>query len=405
MAPESLLDVSTLRYDSDAALLARMRALVELLNTVTHALVACVREAESRRWAKKRGERLPTLLRILGVAPAVAARIVYLATRIESIPKAARDFGDGRLSLEHTEAVARGLDVITSRAVEPVSEPERATRELSLLAQAISGATPREIRDKAREISNSRDSDTGAGGVPVAEDTTLNSLEITSDDLGRVIMRADLDVVAGAQLGSAIDALIRPRAEINGLPEPRSKSRLRADALALLVHRAGESAGGLPRRAQMLVTVSADRPDTSRLSWMGPITARLASRIACDADIAVAGLDGSGVPLTLGRRQRLFTDHQRTALLARDGGCIKCGDQGSWVHAHHVEYWSRGGETNVSSGAILCPPCHVDVHDNGWEIVMGIDGHPWLRPPASIDPHRELIRSHHRRTMTLDQVA
>ncbi|WP_188585158.1 hypothetical protein [Gordonia jinhuaensis] len=117
------------------------------------------------------------------------------------------------------------------------------------------------IRDTALSISNERDSAGPHGGIPVNEDTSLNCLRVNnSSEHGRVLIRADLDVVTGA---------------------------------------------------------------------------RVAERLACDAVIQLAGLDGSGVPLALGRRQRLFSEHQRKALLLRDKGCIECGDQRPWVHAHH----------------------------------------------------------------------
>ncbi|MDF3285601.1 hypothetical protein P3L18_28430, partial [Gordonia sp. N1V] len=35
-----------------------------------------------------------------------------------------------------------------------------------------------------------------------------------------------------------------------------------------------------------------------------------------------------------------------------------------------------------------CTSCHDDVHHHGWDIIIGFDRHPWLIPPASIDPKR-----------------
>ncbi|MFT4128191.1 MAG: HNH endonuclease, partial [Gordonia sp. (in: high G+C Gram-positive bacteria)] len=37
------------------------------------------------------------------------------------------------------------------------------------------------------------------------------------------------------------------------------------------------------------------------------------------------------------------------------------------------------------------------VHHQGWDVVMGIDRHPWLIPPATVDPQRRPIRSYYRR--------
>ncbi|OPX16929.1 HNH endonuclease, partial [Gordonia sp. i37] len=54
---------------------------------------------------------------------------------------------------------------------------------------------------------------------------------------------------------------------------------------------------------------------------------------------------------------------------------------------------------------LLCTSCHDDVHHHGWDIIMGFDRHPWLIPPASIDPKRRPLPSYHRRTMRLDDTA
>ncbi|SEB12566.1 hypothetical protein SAMN04488580_107285, partial [Mycobacterium sp. 283mftsu] len=40
-----------------------------------------------------------------------------------------------------------------------------------------------------------------------------------------------------------------------------------------------------------------------------------------------------------------------------------------------------------------------------WDVVMGMDKHPWLIPPATVDPHRKPIPAHNRRTMRLDNAA
>lgn len=361
MAPDAVLDPETISSSSDEELLTRMRDIITVINSAFFVMVECIREAEQRRWARKRGDRLTTVLTNLGMAPAVAAHVVQLASRWTLLSKSVNHFREGWLSLEHVSA----------------------------------------IRDTALSISNERDSAGPHGGIPVNEDSSLNCLRVNnSSEHGRVLIRADLDVVTGARVATAIDALVTPRAD-----EPRSAAQMRADALGLLVDRAAQSDSGLSGRAQILVTVPADNPDLSSLNWMGPIAARVAERLACDAVIQLAGLDGSGVPLALGRRRRLFSEHQRKALLLRDKGCIKCGDQRPWVHAHHVRHWSQGGNTDMNSAVPLCQPCHVDVHDNGWEITFGLDGYPRLRAPATVDPSRTLIRSYYRRTMTLDNAA
>ncbi len=43
--------------------------------------------------------------------------------------------------------------------------------------------------------------------------------------------------------------------------------------------------------------------------------------------------------------------------------------------------------------ALLCHFHHDAVHHKGWDIVMGEDRHPRLRPPAWIDPERAIVQN------------
>ncbi len=75
------------------------------------------------------------------------------------------------------------------------------------------------------------------------------------------------------------------------------------------------------------------------------------------------------------------------------------------THAHHIVHWTHRGETSLSNGCLLCPACHANVHHDGWDVVMGLGKHPWLIPPATVDPHRNPIPAYNRRTIRLDVAA
>ncbi|MBE7162273.1 MAG: HNH endonuclease, partial [Williamsia herbipolensis] len=85
--------------------------------------------------------------------------------------------------------------------------------------------------------------------------------------------------------------------------------------------------------------------------------------------------------------------------------CVMCGNPASWTDVHHIVFHSQGGPTTCDNGCLLCRTCHVAVHQHGWEIVMGPDRHPWIRPPATVDPHREPQPAYNRRTLRLDALA
>ena len=123
-------------------------------------------------------------------------------------------------------------------------------------------------------------------------------------------------------------------------------------------------------------------------TWIRPETAR---RLACDADIIPAVLGTASEVLDLGRKARTANIALRRALTLRDRHCAHpgCLRRPRKCHAHHIQHWIDGGETEPENCVLLCSYHHTLVHHSGWEIVM-IDGLPWFRPPAWLDPNRQL---------------
>jgi hypothetical protein len=73
--------------------------------------------------------------------------------------------------------------------------------------------------------------------------------------------------------------------------------------------------------------------------------------LACDPVLSRTVLDAHGVPLDLGRSQRLANRDQRRALRKRDRGCAfpGCDRPPSWCDAHHILDWILGGPTNLDN--------------------------------------------------------
>jgi hypothetical protein len=95
------------------------------------------------------------------------------------------------------------------------------------------------------------------------------------------------------------------------------------------------------------------------------ISAGEARRLACRAGIIPAVLGGPSTVLDLGRRRRLHTTPMRIAMTLRDRGCTAhgCDAAPAHCHAHHDRPWSRGGETSLANGRLLCPTHHRRIHD------------------------------------------
>jgi len=132
-----------------------------------------------------------------------------------------------------------------------------------------------------------------------------------------------------------------------------------------------------------------------------PINAAEARRLACDAQILPAVLNGNSLPLDLGRARRLFTGPLRRALILRDRGCCfpSCDRPARWSEGHHLVPWADGGTTALSNACLICRRHHRLLHNNsGWHVRLGPDGYPEFLPPATIDPERRPQRNtFHRR--------
>ena len=134
-----------------------------------------------------------------------------------------------------------------------------------------------------------------------------------------------------------------------------------------------------------------------QLDWAGPISDRLARLLTCDALLTPIVVNEEGIPLSVGREQRLATPAQRAAVKVRDRCCVRCGLPAAWCEVHHIVFWDDEGPTDLTNLALFCGTCHNDIHNQGWDVVIGDDGHPFLIPPADIDPQRQPIPSYHRR--------
>lgn len=381
--------------DEDAAVFADAEAWVYIRNLADARLVEIATVIGRRGMARRHGRRMTELMVVAGLVPSAASRIVRVSTRLPELSSATKDLAAGRMGAEMSDAIVKSMTLIERRSG-GLDDRTRTECEARLLAQARSRATPAQVCDSARGIANTLAEDQ-EGGVDPATDRGSNELAIKRTDEGRLAITADIDATSGAVIATAIEALAKPRPEPDGSPDARAVGQRRVDALVQLASMTGTTIA----KAQVSVIVPADAPQLPRIPWMGVVPPTTAAVLACDAKVEAIVVDGSEVPLAMGRAERTFPPALKRAIEVRDGGCVKCGAPAAWSHAHHIKYWSDGGNTDLDEGCLLCPPCHVAVHHDGWEIVMGRDRHPWLRPPSAVDPARRLLPSYYRRTMTI----
>ncbi|MFC0313262.1 DUF222 domain-containing protein [Gordonia phosphorivorans] len=422
--------------DDDRELLAVAAAVLRLRNVADYSVAAtCAAIERVGLPARKHVRSAAAILAELGAAPAVAYRAGRLGQAMsdENLGSVIRGVRDGAVSAEHGDAVASGLGHVAGRV--ELSDEDRRKIVHSLLVQT----SPARVREKARAWAIKLAPEIPVDGeVPVAERDDLNEMTLDRTDDGRVAVTIDFDIVAAEELSAALDPLTRPVPEPDGSQDRRSAKRRRADAMAQVIRtylshsERPESGGVLPHvtlsvpaavvmNGQVLDSVAGQAisvpitaaDDDTAVPWLGfggPISARTAELIMCEAAVALALLDEHGVPLNVGREKRLFTPGIRKALVLRDRGCAfpGCGVPPSWCDGHHVEHWEHGGVTSLDNGVLLCRRHHTVIHHGGWEVFIGHDRQPWFIPPADPDHpkrRREPIRSNARRTLTLSASA
>ena len=198
-----------------------------------------------------------------------------------------------------------------------------------------------------------------------------------------------LDPVGGAALKTAIDSLSKRHAP----DDERTPRQRRADALTEIVFHAMDE-GKLPKRngvrPHITVTTTLEGlkgelgAPASQLEHGMPISSITVQPLACDGCLSRVLMADSQV-IDVGRATRAISPSQRRALRARDKHCQfpGCDRPVSWTNPHHIEFWARGGPTDLPNLVSLCWFHHRCVHEGGWQVVKSAQGLKFV-PPESV---------------------
>lgn len=205
---------------------------------------------------------------------------------------------------------------------------------------------------------------------------------------GMTRYRLLLDDEGAAVVEAALAALSGPVTGPDGERDERPAARRRADALVDILRRGVSAPGEAPKceKAQVVVTISLaallEGVQGAGVTATGEVLPpSVVRRMACDGGIIPAVLGSRGEVLELGRAVRWFTPGQKKALWLRDGGCTfpGCTMPPQWTDAHHVDWWSRGGTSDIGNGALLCERHHTRVHQLDLTATITATGVTWHR--------------------------
>jgi len=312
---------------------------------------------------------------------------------------------DGHLSIDQAAVIVTELEkAAPGCTTDSLTEGER------LLVSHAPNLTVAEIRTLAGQVRDRLD----LHGILPREklQTKRRSLTISSTSDGMTHIDWYLHPEAAGHVITAIDTLVGTELravrfrgpEESDDDERRSIAQIRSDAATDVFRNYGAApkatpasvSGALAKPAvTMIVRIGIDHLRTGvgygEIDGIpSPISAGTARRLAADANIIPAVLNGASEILDLGRAQRLFTPQQKLALAERDGGCAwpGCVHPPSYTEAHHIRWWeAHNGTTDLDNGILLCSHHHHRIHNDGWEIEVR-DNVPWFTPPSAIDSHR-----------------
>lgn len=312
------------------------------------------------------------------------ASVVRLAKGGDSVVGVRAAFEAGDLPLSKAQSLVRFVEQVA-----PVADADALAEDVAILLKAArddvlsggAGDSP-EVRraglgDKELRVAITRTGRLLKPSKEIEDDDRVakrgRSFTKCAGPAGLTAYKVVLDPEGAAVMDSAIAALSAPEPDPeSGERDLRPAWRRKADALVEIIRRGVSAPGETPRcsKAQVMVTISWEglleglrgAGVTSTNEVLAPSVVR---RMACDGDIIPAILGGDGEVLELGRAVRWFTPGQKRAIWLRDQSCTfpGCTMPGQWCDAHHVDWWSRGGGSDVTNGALLCGRHHTRVHD------------------------------------------
>ncbi|MBA3798484.1 MAG: DUF222 domain-containing protein [Geodermatophilaceae bacterium] len=428
---------------SEPELVADLRETLALRDQVDALLLTQIAEVDSRGVAGRRGcpSTRAWLRSAHRIAPGEASRLVKTATALrDDLPAVAAALRAGEMSLAQAQVCVDAigeLPAATTVAKRPQAEatmveasesfdPVLLARIGRRLAEIIDpdGVQARDeqpIKDKEADAYRGRDltltpNPTGPGGTLRAKldavgYATLSAFMAAVTTPGATVAGVDAGADSAAKPGDADGSagegtlpgtdggLLGFTAPDSAAGDGRTLGQRRCDGLVEAVRQALH-AGGLPSaggvKPRIVITIPytslKNRTGAGRLADGTLISPSLTRRLADDAEIVPVWLSPTGIPLDVGRTQRLFAGRLRTALDVRDRGCAwpGCDRPPSWAQAHHILSWLDGGKTDLDNGVLLCLFHHHEIERGDWTVTIHA-GRAWFTPPRWIDTRQKPI--------------
>lgn len=307
-----------------------------------------------------------------GVSTATAKKIVVIAERANDLPVTLGAFRRGELSLDQAAAVARKAPAWADEQASGFARRMTVHQLQRTMTYPFpdldeSGGEGPQSQEPASDDTAGDDradvaTDADPDPVPTAEDSADGQewMSHVFDDDGtfRLLLATDFATghVVMAALGEARDALFNDgNADVTWL-----------DAVREVADRSLDGVSDSARRSRFKVNVyiDADAPAPNLCDasgWTVPDAIR--RHLTCDGTITPVFLQ-SGMPVSVGRSQRIVPERTRTIIERRDNGCCRVPGctRTHGLEVHHIVHWEYDGVTDAWNLMLICRHHHRQHH-------------------------------------------
>jgi len=370
MTALTTLDVTKSIEDLDAEICH----LARYLNAETFRFLMLVRDFDDRYGFSKWSLRTCAewLAWRCGMTLSTAREKLRTAHALRGLPLIAAAFAEGKLSYSKARALTRAATALN---------------EDLLVAYALD-ATVEQVEERCRQICNVS---------PVSSDLARRAWERRSLTVSRNAARGtlsihvELPIEDGEIVTNALDSAVSAGDVATGIEFASDRelasngwAAQQADALVAIVKAylaggaRGDRAGPVADHHQVVIHV--EEKALNGGVGRSDLPIETVRRLTCDGRVITVVEDERGVPLDVGRKQRVVPTSIRRALWARDRGCTFPGCRNKrFVQGHHIHHWSKGGETSLENTTLLCTYHHRLLHEGGFTIDRERDGAIYFR--------------------------
>jgi hypothetical protein len=325
----------------------------------------------------------------------LAPRVALTGEQLPAVlPVVAEARSAGAVTAQHVDVIASALRRLHTRVPgETVAAAER------FLVDKAADFDAQNLAGVARQLVDTLDPDGSL--AESAEQQRRRHLSCSPLGNGMYRISGELDAETSALAMTVLHSLAAPTKPEAAERDERRPGQRMHDAFRCLLKlalRAGQlpASGGIP--ATVLISMTAEEFESGTGLASTAFGQRLAVsdalRLADEASVAWVVHNSRGGILNYGTRNRLASERQTLALIARDKGCSfpGCTDPPQWTERHHIVSWRAGGTTDLDNLCLLCDHHHDRIDSGGWRIEMR-EGVPWFIPPSWLDPEQKPQRN------------